>query len=770
MLASNRRTIQIKCRIISHRTYMVIHSKQAKRLQNITSRKRKRQKQERLKSRYKEYYEDIPIETAFNARNPMQIQSRFLLTDQRDPLPKHIIKRIEICCDVRITALYKQSPSVLLNLPHVLKQLNTNTDGIKSSHANLLHQMISRSFLLTKSQHNKNTKNKKSQSEINLFIGSVLFEGKNDDIKHALQLYKYIENMRQEYSIKIPGIPNHILQQLTLENRKVFFSRKRSLSKFNDLLYDVKHTNVKRIKRYIDPGVTEGQKYINTMRERDNKMDNSRLIGDIVTDTQLIETNNNNNNNDLIAIKSAQMNALMPSLLTENRLQKLSNFVESYLLSDLFTRQSDGTTDLVLYGTESQKELVQRKLDELSKSCFTLLIGDNKLPLILWQFPWLYWKVFTLTQSRAWEDFNKPGLLWIHSAEKWRSLKATKFLQEFLDNIDVIDFNPKYYAAIVGWKGKMIEHLQNECDATIFTYQHGQKRIEKNELKEKETKELMLKWKQKRLKRYEELDKKDSDPMSTHGMWRKWKVKSKDPIKEKQHIEDQIEKLTNTRKWIMPKIDFNKEWENKLMVFGDKDTKNTVRKYVNDIVSNTYILSLTNLQFRAIFQSANYDKQKQEYFIKLEKRKKKKNAKEYKNKRLQVRMAQLDVNKNMNENIEIEIEIETEKAEEFMYRNEKIDQQALINKLERELKCILTWDGKNLYITNAENIYNVKKRLKELYYRHDWRAFDGFNELEFDDDESDEDFDVEKAIECQSSDSDENNNDNNDNNDNNINK
>ena len=74
-------------------------------------------------------------------------------------------------------------------------------------------------------------------------------------------------------------------------------------------------------------------------------------------------------------------------------------------------------------------------MNELAKSCFTLLVGDKKIPIVLWQFPWIYWKVFTLTQSRAWEDFNKPGLLWVQGPEKWRTLKATQFLQTFLDVI-----------------------------------------------------------------------------------------------------------------------------------------------------------------------------------------------------------------------------------------------------------------------------------------------------------------------------------------------
>ena len=67
---------------INHRNYMVIKSKAAKRFQNITANKRKRQKQERLKSRYKEYYEELPVPTAFDARNPTQIPLRYLMTQK----------------------------------------------------------------------------------------------------------------------------------------------------------------------------------------------------------------------------------------------------------------------------------------------------------------------------------------------------------------------------------------------------------------------------------------------------------------------------------------------------------------------------------------------------------------------------------------------------------------------------------------------------------------------------------------------------------------
>ena len=75
-----------------------------------------------------------------------------------------------------------------------MEQLKKNTDGITSSHSKILHEMISRSFLFTNKESNKK-KRKKSQSEINMFIGSVLFEGKRDDVKHAVQLYNYIENV-----------------------------------------------------------------------------------------------------------------------------------------------------------------------------------------------------------------------------------------------------------------------------------------------------------------------------------------------------------------------------------------------------------------------------------------------------------------------------------------------------------------------------------------------------------------------------------------------
>ena len=219
-----------------------------------------------------------------------------------------------------------------------------------------------------------------------------------------------------------------------MENRKVFFSRKRSLSKFNDLLFDIKHSDSRRKKQYIDPIVTEKERYIQIMQSNQSDNPQPKLIGDSVTDIDIVKTNKN----ELIPPSSSIQivrNDLMPSILTENRLNKLSDFVSSYLLSDSFSRQSDGTTDLVLYGNKSSKELVQRKINELAKSCFTLLVGDKKLPLVLWQFPWIYWKVFTLTQSRAWEDFNKPGLLWVYGPEKWRTLKATQFLQTFLDVI-----------------------------------------------------------------------------------------------------------------------------------------------------------------------------------------------------------------------------------------------------------------------------------------------------------------------------------------------
>ena len=61
---------------------------------------------------------------------------------------------------------------------------------------------------------------------------------------------------------------------------------------------------------------------------------------------------------------------------------------------------------------------------------------------------------------------------------------------------------------------------------------------------------------------------------------KKKQQKKKDPIKEKENIELQIEKLTNVRQWITPKIEWNKEWEHKLMIFGDKESRNIIKKYV----------------------------------------------------------------------------------------------------------------------------------------------------------------------------------------------
>ena len=79
---SSKKLQTIKWGIISQRYYMVIKSKTAKRFQNITAVKIKREKKEKLKSRYKENFESEPIITAFNARLPSQIQCRYLLTQQ----------------------------------------------------------------------------------------------------------------------------------------------------------------------------------------------------------------------------------------------------------------------------------------------------------------------------------------------------------------------------------------------------------------------------------------------------------------------------------------------------------------------------------------------------------------------------------------------------------------------------------------------------------------------------------------------------------------
>ena len=46
------------------------------------------------------------------------------------------------------------------------------------------------------------------------------------------------------------------------------------------------------------------------------------------------------------------LHRLQPSLVTRNPLRKLSHFVECYLLRDSFSRQSNGITDLVLYGDQ----------------------------------------------------------------------------------------------------------------------------------------------------------------------------------------------------------------------------------------------------------------------------------------------------------------------------------------------------------------------------------------------------------------------------------
>ena len=106
-----------------------------------------------------------------------------------------LIKKIEIATNVRITALHKQTPSVLLKLPRILRSLKNN-DGIRASHAAVLHEMIQRSFLLTQPRDLSSSSSKSvTKSDIKMFVGSVLFEGTKNDVQRAVQLYYQIENV-----------------------------------------------------------------------------------------------------------------------------------------------------------------------------------------------------------------------------------------------------------------------------------------------------------------------------------------------------------------------------------------------------------------------------------------------------------------------------------------------------------------------------------------------------------------------------------------------
>ena len=148
----------------------------------------------------------------------------------------------------------------------------------------------------------------------------------------------------------------------------MFFSRKRSLSKFNDLLHDIKYLHRRRVKGYIDPAVTTKQKYIAAMRKRDGLPIPASSTRDIVCvkeeENMLVPTRN-----VVHDVGIPQFHEMAPSMLATNRLQKLSHFVKSYLLSPTFSRQSDGTTDLVLYGSASSKALVQQNMNALAKVC-----------------------------------------------------------------------------------------------------------------------------------------------------------------------------------------------------------------------------------------------------------------------------------------------------------------------------------------------------------------------------------------------------------------
>ena len=290
---------------------------------------------------------------------------------------------------------------------------------------------------------------------------------------------------------------------------------------------------------------------------------------------------------------------------------------------------------------------------------------------------------------------------------------------------------PALYPALVGWRGQMISRLQSECGATVLTFQHSARREAKNEAKARDTAAMMQRWAERRRRKRQQLAQMDADPLSTRGMWTKWRPKGEDKDKDKQavveraSVEAQLERLTHTRKWIAPKVAFEDAWRYKLMVVGDAEAKEAVRRYVADMAAKTHAVPLNRPQFRALFRSANFDKQRREHEVRVEERLRRKQPRQalrHKDAdKVQIRVADLDVDEST--------DAPAPPTTPFVYRYEKLDHDALLRKLEREWRCILTLDADKLYISNAEDADAVKAELDAMCAAHVWRGFDAVDEV-----------------------------------------
>ena len=90
-------------------------------------------------------------------------------------------------------------------------------------------------------------------------------------------------------------------------------------------------------------------------------------------------------------------------------------------------------TQFKFFASKATLNRVKCSLNQFVDSCFAFYGSETMMNLVLYKFPWLFYKINVLTGAQVWQDTHRPGLLWIFSDLRGRQVKAARFLEQFFD-------------------------------------------------------------------------------------------------------------------------------------------------------------------------------------------------------------------------------------------------------------------------------------------------------------------------------------------------
>ena len=566
----------------------------------------------------------------------------------------------------------------------------------------LMNDIIIKSCILDKMQRKRENakstndlenKNQKEDFELSmdiLFSGNIVFEGDEESVQRALELYNFIHNgsghylslfeeisvlnanqkhfpkyliydlIRHKYGRKLYSDLEINIKQKKLINSKIQKYLSQNQAKIEDGNNNNNKSNIskKNIVNYIqnyhknlffnvtnnDNNTTKDVKYltqnkpkviapVSTMIDSTTTRSNRKLLAGPLQSQTLSDTSATVTVNEDTSITTTTDDIVedKPIKIDKHKLVNMSNKVESMSFdtnSIVATSVSQATpleeTPLVIketttplpaaipnagvasnvndlslnfrvYGTLSNRKQFETDLSNSLENCFSYMIGDLKMQLILYKFPWLFHKIEKLTKCRVWQDDLRPGLLWIHSNNDKSKQNCTLFLNKFVSMIDLKTIDKEYFAAFVGYKGKNIANIVDKSGCLLVTFSHGRERMRKNQ--EKLNKVLNFNdnigddngsdgRNNNESKTFIENPNEDDTALIEFH-----EAPSHLSRRQKERYEMMKQTISGTpKKWIPPEIEYNPAWKYQILMIGDKDQRNEANKMIDEVMKYTRIL------------------------------------------------------------------------------------------------------------------------------------------------------------------------------------